>query len=57
MHRKVLPYKSSNGGDDVWKALMDLDVGQEQVNLVLLIYQQANISAHLHGMSDTWNRD
>jgi hypothetical protein len=56
-HRKVPPFKSSNGGNDVWKALMDLDVGQEQVDSVLLIYQQANIPAHLHGTSDTGNRE
>lgn len=54
-HRQVLPY-TDNDDDDVWKALIDLDPGNEP-GTVRLIYSQRDIPALPHGESDTWNRE
>ena len=55
-HRRVLPYTDFNGGDDVWKALIDLDPGP-QPNTVTLIYRNVSMPAEPHGTSNTWNRE
>ena len=54
-HRKVLPYTDSDQ-DDVWKALMDLDIGSTD-DTVHLIYRQVDVPALPHGTPDTWNRE
>ena len=55
-HRRVLPY-TDNDGDDVWKALMDLDVGEE-LETVHLIYRDLDVAASLFNVPDGgWNRE
>lgn len=54
-HRNSLPYTSSTS-EDVWDALIDLDVGST-ADSVRLIYKQTDQPATPHGTSDTWNRE
>ena len=56
-HGRVLPYTSSTGGDDVWKALADVDAGRESPDTVRLIYKQVDVPSMPRGTSDTWNRE
>ena len=59
-HRQVLPYTDSDeGDDDVWKALIDLDRGNNSTSTstVQLIYRATATAAQPHGTSDTWNRE
>jgi endonuclease I len=53
-HRQ-LPYTDQDG-DDVWKALTDIDAG-ETPNSVRLIYRQVDIAADLAGDTVGWNRE
>ncbi|KAG7338161.1 ribonuclease [Nitzschia inconspicua] len=57
-HRKQLPYTNANG-DDVWKALQDVDAGEmtDGIPTVRLIYSQNVIPAEPKGTPDTWNRE
>ncbi|CAB9508537.1 Endonuclease I [Seminavis robusta] len=54
--RQVLPYTGSNDRDDVWKALIDVDAGQEP-DTVRLLYRQVDFPALPHGTASTWNRE
>ena len=55
-HRRRLPY-TDDEDDDVWKALMDLDAGQEP-GTVRLVYSQVDVLASLKGDPSTgWNRE
>jgi len=55
-HRRVLKY-TNNDGDDVWKALMDLDAGDD-TDTVHLIYRDLDIAASLKNVPDGgWNRE
>jgi len=57
-HGRVLPYTSSTGGDDVWRALVDLDAGLGgSPDTVRLIYKQVDVPSLPRGTSDTWNRE
>jgi len=58
-HRQVLPYTDSDeGDDDVWKALIDLDPGNNStIGTVQLIYRATATAAQPHGTPDTWNRE
>jgi len=56
-HRRSLPYTNSNS-DDVWKALMDLDVAETDSTKVHLIYADIDVPASLFGEPDGgWNRE
>jgi len=56
-HRRSLPYTDS-GRDDVWRALMELDVGESGSDTVHLIYRDVDIPANLFGQPDGgWNRE
>jgi endonuclease I len=55
-HRRQLPYTDSTGGDDVWKALKDLDAG-EGIDTVRLTYRQVDVPAEPKGTAETWNRE
>lgn len=54
-HRKRLPYTNKDS-DDVWKALKDLDRGDDD-STVRLIYSSKDIPAEPKGTADTWNRE
>ena len=54
-HRKYLPY-TDKYNDDVWKALIDLDGGNNG-ETVHLIYRDIDIPAEPHGTPSTWNRE
>jgi endonuclease I len=54
-HHQSLPYTGSNGGDDVWKALQDVDAVDS--SNVRLIYSQRIQPAEPKGTPDTWNRE
>ena len=54
-HRKILPY-TDDDRDDVWKALIELDSGNEE-DTVRLLYRQVNVPSRPFGTSDTWNRE
>jgi endonuclease I len=56
-HRRTLPYTDSSGGDDVWKALIDLDPGDDEDTSVRLVYRQEDFPAFPFGTPDTWNRE
>jgi hypothetical protein len=60
-HRRVLKY-TDNDGDDVWKALMDLDAGVQDSDTsaptVHLIYRDLDILSSLFNVPDGgWNRE
>ena len=58
-HRRVLPYtkEKNTDDDDVWRALMDLDVGEE-LDTVHLIYRDRDVKALLFNVPDGgWNRE
>ncbi|GAX11012.1 hypothetical protein FisN_2Lh541 [Fistulifera solaris] len=55
-HRRVLPYTSSNGGDDVWLAMRELHPGKTS-DTVRLIYSQTDMAISLQGELDGWNRE
>lgn len=60
-HRQRLPYTDSNGGgDDVWKALQDIDAAEPMADgspTVRLIYSQMVVPAEPKGTPETWNRE
>ena len=63
-HRQSLPY-TDRDGDDVWKALQDVDAGPiatangtaDGTPTVRLIYSQNVVPAEPKGTPDTWNRE
>lgn len=56
-HRRVLKY-TDNDGDDVWKALMDLDAGVDDPDTVHLIYRDLDIPSSLFNTpTGGWNRE
>jgi hypothetical protein len=56
-HRRKLPYTGdTSGGDDVWKALIELDAGDEP-ETVRLIYRQVDMAASAAGETTGWNRE
>ncbi|KAL3910356.1 MAG: hypothetical protein SGILL_007724 [Bacillariaceae sp.] len=54
-HQRSLPYTSSSGGDDVWKALQDVDAIDD--SSVRLIYTQRSQAKEPKGIPATWNRE
>jgi len=57
-HQRVLPYTSSSGKDDVWRAVTSLDRSDENPSEVQLVYAaQKTMPALPHGTSTTWNRE
>jgi endonuclease I len=53
--QRSLPYTDKDG-DDVWKALQDIDRGID-VGSVRLIYSQKDVPSEPKGTFDTWNRE
>ncbi|MGK3761322.1 MAG: endonuclease I [Bacillariaceae sp.] len=53
--QRSLPYTDKDG-DDVWKALQDIDRGND-VGTVRLIYSQKDVPSEPKGTYDTWNRE
>ena len=54
-HLQQLPYTNTES-DDVWKALQDLDSGEEP-NTVKLIYSNKEVPSEPKGTGSTWNRE
>lgn len=53
-HRRQLPERDDDGGDDVWTALIALNHGNE-TNTVHLVYSQIDMSASMAAIASGWN--